>query len=99
MAISDYKKTVRDLILIPYLIVDKGMTDRDKIYDIVMAWADKCDQLRKLQPSRSEFSKKVMIRIDSILGGRGKRIPPMTLKRTKQKCPCLYEELLKTHRS
>jgi hypothetical protein len=62
--ISDYRKTARDLILIPYLIVDKGMTDRDKIYDIVIQGADKCDQLRRLEPSRRDFSIRVRSRID-----------------------------------
>lgn len=45
---ADYYKNSRAIIIIPYLIVYVGMTDRGKIYDIVMKWADKRDELNRL---------------------------------------------------
>jgi hypothetical protein len=93
--VEDGRKTARDLIIIPYLIVDKGLRDRNQIYDIVMAWADKCHQLSRLKPSRSEFSIRVISRIDTVLDSTDK-VPPMTLERTKQQCPELYRTLIQS---
>lgn len=88
--LSDYRKHSRDLIIIPYLVVCKGLTDRDEIYDVVMNWADKCNELRKLEPSRREFSIRIRSRIEEVMRDR---IPPMTLDTLKQKCPELYETI------
>jgi hypothetical protein len=88
--ISDYRKTARDLILIPYLIVDKDMTDKDKIYDIVMAWADRCDRLRGLEPSRHDFSSRVRSRIDQVIRDR---VPPMRLETVRENYLQLYRTL------
>jgi hypothetical protein len=88
--IADYRKHTRDLIIIPYLIVCKGMTDRNEIYDIVMNWADKCNELRRLEPSRREFSVRVRIRINEVMQDR---VPPMTLNTLKEKNRELYERL------
>jgi hypothetical protein len=60
-------KHARDLIIIPYLVVCRGITDRNQIYDIVMDWADKCDKLRRLEPSRHGFSVRVRSRIDEVM--------------------------------
>lgn len=43
--IDDYRKRSRDLILVPYFVVRKGMTDINEIEAIVMKWADKCGEL------------------------------------------------------
>jgi hypothetical protein len=91
--VENGRKTARDLILVPYLIVDKGLTDRNQIYDIVMTWADKCHELQRLKPSRSEFSMRLISRIDTVLDSDDK-VPPMTLERTKQQCPELYKALI-----
>jgi hypothetical protein len=82
--IEDYRKHARDLILVPYLVVRKGMTDQDQIYDIVMSSADKCAELKRLEPSRREFSIRVSRRIDEVVRDR---IPPMTFETLKEKCP------------
>ncbi len=86
--IDDYRKHARDLILIPYLVVRKGMTDKSHISDIVMEWADKCAQLRRLYPSRREFQKRTCSRIDEVAI---KRIPHMKLSKLREK----NEELCK----
>jgi hypothetical protein len=88
--ISDYRKTARDLILIPYLIVDKGMTDRDKIYDIVIQWADRCDQLRRLEPSRHDFLTRVRGRIEEVMRDK---VPPMRPDTLRENSLQLYQTL------
>jgi hypothetical protein len=40
--IEDYRKHVIGVILIPYFVVIKGMTDFNQIFDIIMQWLDKC---------------------------------------------------------
>jgi hypothetical protein len=86
--IEDYRKHARDLILVPYLVVIKGMTDEYQIYDIVMQWANKCAELKRLEPSRQEFAARVRSRIEQVTRYR---VPPMTFETLKEKCPELYE--------
>ena len=88
--IADYRKHAVNLIIIPYLVVCRGMTDRNEINDVVMHWADKCAELRRLDPSRREFSVRVRSRIDEVMKDR---IPPMTLDTLKEKSGELYETL------
>jgi hypothetical protein len=88
--IEDYRKHVRDLILVPYLVVSKGITDQDQVYDIVMQWTDKCGELKRLEPSRREFSNRINSRIEEVMRDR---IPPMTFETLKEKSPELYETL------
>jgi hypothetical protein len=88
--IEDYRKHARDLIIIPYLVVCRGMTERNEIFDIVMQWADKCNELKRLEPSRHEFSIRIRSRIDDVMR---ERIPPMTLQTLRQKNQYLYETL------
>ena len=89
--IDDFRKRSRDLILVPYLVVRRGMTDVDQIQDIVMQWADKCDELYRLEPSRRKYEKEVRSRILEVMQIR---IPPMRLERLKEKNSELYEKLL-----
>jgi hypothetical protein len=88
--IDDYRKHARDLILIPYLVLDRGITDEEEVYDIVMEWVDKCGELRRLDPSRREFEKRVYSRIDQV---KQDRIPHMKFDTLKEKNPRLYESL------
>jgi hypothetical protein len=89
--IEDYRKHARDLILVPYLVIRRGMTDETQISDTIMQWADKCGELRRLQPSRREFAYKVRSRTHEVM--QGDRIPPMRLETLKEKNPSLYEKL------
>lgn len=66
------------------------MTDRNEIHDIVMQWADKCGELRRLDPSRREFSVRVRSRIAEVMRDR---IPPMTFGTLKEKNRELYKAL------
>jgi hypothetical protein len=88
--IHDFRKRSRDLILVPYLVVRRGMTDVDQIHSIVMGWADKCGELKRLEPTRSQYSNRVRSRIYEVMRDRK---PWMSLKRLKEKNPRLYETL------
>ena len=50
--IADYHKHLANHIIIPYLVVFIGMRDRNEIQDVVMKWADRCAEVRRLDPSR-----------------------------------------------
>jgi hypothetical protein len=88
--IDDHRKSVRDLILVPYLVVRRGMTDEVRIRDTIMQWADKCAELRQLDPSRREFERRIQSRIYE---SAQERIPPMRLETLKEKNPELYKHL------
>lgn len=89
--IADYRKHARDLILVPYLVVRRGMTDVDQITQIVMKWADKCAELYRLEPSRREYEKRVRSRTYEVMRDR---IPYMGLETLKEKNPDLYQRLI-----
>jgi hypothetical protein len=88
--IEEYRKHARDLILVPYLVINKGLTDEDEICDIIMKWADKCDEVRRLDPSMREFEKRVYSRIDEV---RRNRIWHMKLETLKEKNYDLWKRL------
>jgi hypothetical protein len=90
--IEDYRKHARDLIIIPYLVVSRGLADKDQISDVVMHWADKCGELRRLDPSRREFADRVRSRTYEVMHG-DRRVPPMKLDTLKDKNPELYQNL------
>jgi hypothetical protein len=80
--IEDFRKRSPDLILVPYLVVRRGMTDVEQITQIIMIWADKCAELYKLEPSRREYKKRVMSRVYEVMRDR---IPPMRLETLKER--------------
>ncbi len=88
--IEDYRKHARDLILVPYLLLRRRITDPEQICDIVMQWADKCAELRRLDPSRREFECEVRTRIQEV---ERDKIQHMSFERLKEKNPDLYETL------
>jgi len=88
--IDDYRKRARDLILVPYLIVRKGIMDEDEVTDRIMQWADRCAEVKKLNPSRSEFEHKTRTRTDEVMQSR---IPPMGLTKLQENNPKLYKEV------
>jgi hypothetical protein len=59
------------------------MTDRNRIYDIVMKWADKCNELKRLEPSRREFSVRVRSRLDNVMRDRMSYMLLETLKKKR----------------
>ncbi|HEX6253813.1 MAG TPA: hypothetical protein VFZ55_06300 [Nitrososphaera sp.] len=88
--LDDNRKLVRDLIIIPYLVLRRGIADVNQIIRIVMAWADKCSELRSLEPSRREFEKRIQSRLYEVMRDR---IPPMRLETLREKNPDLYKRL------
>jgi hypothetical protein len=88
--INDYRKLARDLIIIPYLIVRRGITDINEIEAIVMKWADKCDEVESLRPSYREFERRVRSRIDEVLHDM---IPPMRFDKLQEENPELAQKL------
>jgi hypothetical protein len=95
--IDDFRKRSRDLILVPYIVVRRGMTDVDQIHNIVMQWADKCAQLYRLEPTRHEYSNRVRSRIYEVMRSNP-RIPPMRLETLKKENSDLYRQLYVTIR-
>jgi hypothetical protein len=51
-------------ILAPYLITVKGL-DYDKAYDIIEAWLDKCNEVRRLEPSWTAFRYRLRYCLDT----------------------------------
>jgi hypothetical protein len=89
-SIGDFRKRSRDLSLVPYLVLRRGIKDVNKITEKVMQWADKCAQLYRLEPSRREYEKEVRSRVYEVMQDR---IPYMGLERLKEKNPDLYSHL------
>lgn len=57
-----------------------------------MQWADKCDELYRLEPSRRKYEREVWSRIYEVMQSNP-RIPPMRLETLKEKNPELYRQL------
>jgi hypothetical protein len=88
--LNDYRQIARDLIIIPYLIVRRGITNTDEIEAIVMGWADKCNELEPLNPTYREFEKDMRYRINVV---RRKMIPPMSFDTLQKENPELAKML------
>jgi len=88
--LDDYRKYCVDLIMIPYLIVRRGMIDEDQIMSIVMQWADRCDKVEPLRPRYYEFERRVRARIDSVMRDM---IPPVSWSRLLEHNPDLAQKL------
>jgi hypothetical protein len=89
--IADYRKGARDLILIPYLVVRRGL-EPNQVYDIVLAWAKECNKLKPLEPSYTTYSNKVRTRIKEVVKAK---IPPMTWAKLLETRPDIAELLIK----
>lgn len=93
-AIADYRKNALDVIIIPYLVVIKGLTDLNQIQDIAMQWLDKCDQLKRLD-SRQAFVARIQSRTHQVMEAHAKdeAIPPKKWETLKKENPDLYRQL------
>ena len=88
--LDDYRQRARDLIIIPYLMVRRGITDINEIEAIVMRWADKCNELESLRPSYREFEREMRSRIRVVLRDM---IPPMRFDTLQEENPKLAKML------
>ncbi len=73
----------------------RRIIDPEQICDVVMHWADKCAELRRLDPSRREFEHRTRQRIREV---ERDKIPHMSLDRLKENKPELYKKLSTTGR-
>jgi hypothetical protein len=85
--IDDFRKNAADLILIPYLVLIRKLSDSE-VYNIVRSWLDKCSKLRPLDPNYTDS--RIMY---AIRQSRQKRILPMSLQIIKQHNENLYNLL------
>jgi hypothetical protein len=88
--IEDFRKTTIGLILSRYLINVKKL-NYNQAHAIIWEWLDKCQQLRRLEPSRSYFDRYV-VRYQLKEAQRNKRWP-MKLETLKEKYHELYKQL------
>jgi hypothetical protein len=88
--LDDFRQIVRDLIIIPYLIVRRGITDINEIESIVMRWADKCNELEPLNPTYREFERDVRYRIRVVMRDM---IPPMSFDKMREENLMLAKKL------
>jgi hypothetical protein len=72
-------------------VLNRGITDEYKLSNMVMQWADKCADLRRLDPSRQEFEYRVRTRIRQVIQGR---LPHMGLDRLKEEYSELWKKIM-----
>jgi hypothetical protein len=87
LQIDDFRKNAVDLILIPYLVLIRKLSD-SAVYNIVRTWLDKCSKLRPLDQNYTDSRIKYVIR-----QSRQKRILPMSLQIIKQRNEKLHNLL------
>jgi hypothetical protein len=90
-SIDDYRKEVIFWILVPYLCTIKDIQDDDEIHQVVDEWLDKCEQLRRLEPSRRDFDRRIA---DAIEWARDDDKLPTKLQTIKEDYPDLYKKLM-----
>jgi hypothetical protein len=88
--LADYRKYCASLIIIPYLVVRRGIRDQDQIMSIVMQWATRCDQMEPLRPGYYEFERRARSRIDTVMCDM---IPPVSWSRLVEQNPELAQKL------
>lgn len=88
--IADFRKRSRDLILVPYLVLNKGITDESQVTQIVMRWANKCAELYRLEPTRYEYERRIRSRVFEV---KRDRIPHMRFDTLKEENSELAKKL------
>jgi hypothetical protein len=87
--VADGRKRLIYWVLAPYLITVRGL-DYDKAYTVLEEWLDKCDRLRRLQPSWNFFE----YRIDYCLDlSEEKSMKPSGFDALQAKSPDIYQAL------
>jgi non-catalytic primase subunit PriX-like protein len=84
--IGDYRKQAVDLIIAPYLIIVRRLSQPD-VSNIINLWLDKCDEVE-----RFDFRSKDRIGI-AIRNVYNKNIPPMKLATLEKSKPELYHKI------
>lgn len=89
--IDDHRKLVVGLILSRYLTNVKKLGGNEASA-IIWQWLDKCEQLRRLEPSRHYFDREVVSR--QLEQAWQSKIWPMRIDTMLQKYPDLYKKLI-----
>jgi hypothetical protein len=92
LQIDDFRKNAADLILIPYLVLIRKLSDSE-VYNIVRSWLDKCSKLKPLDPNYTD--NRIMY---ALRQSRQKQILPMSLETIKQHDEKLYNLLTSNDR-
>ena len=88
--ISDYRKLVVGLVLVPYLVVIKKLPNEES-HNIINEWLMRCDVIRKL-----DFDPKYLIN-NNIKTSMKKLIPPISINKLETNYKSLYLLLLQDH--
>ena len=87
--VEDNRKDLLYWVLAPYLITVRGL-DCDIAYAILDAWLDKCDEVRRLEPGRTEFRYRIRYCLDSAENQERK---PIKFETFKEYYPDIYKRL------
>lgn len=86
--LADDRKYVVDLILAPYLIVDRRL-DEQAAYSVIIEWLDKCNQIRPLDFDPRDRT------IQKIKQAKRIQIPHMSWSRLQERHPKFLEKTIK----
>ena len=84
--VEDFRKEIVELILVPYLVKIKGLTDNE-VRQTVKEWLDKCQSLRKLDWSWYGVNKRIN---QALRNTHSKQYGPMSKQKIKSNHTDLY---------
>jgi hypothetical protein len=87
--IADHRKQTIDLVLVPFLIVIRGLSFEES-YSIIRDWIVRCNNIEMLKPSIEYFDNKLKAAINNSIQSR---IPPILQGNIEKKYPNLYRYL------
>jgi hypothetical protein len=92
--ILDHRKSTIDLLLAPYLVNIRYLSF-DQAYSIISDWTMRCNTIRVLEPSLSNFlDYRIKLAIDR---SAQNRIPPIKLEAMRKKYPGWYKDFEEWH--
>jgi Primase X len=87
--IADHRKQTIDLVLVPFLIVIRGLSFEDS-YFIIKDWIVKCNSVEMLKPSIEYFDNRIKAAINNSIQNK---IPPILQENIEKKYPEWYRQL------
>jgi hypothetical protein len=95
IGVEDQRKDLLFWVLAPYLITIKRL-DYEQAFDILDSWLAKCSQVRRLEPTISEFHRRNNYRLKRCADKleEGKPWWPISLETFQEYYPDLYKEVL-----
>ena len=90
--IVDHRKYVVSLILIPYFVNIKCLSDRDSIIKLIKEWLTKCSKLRRLDITyTNNFDYKIKYHIDRCKSN--KNLKPIRFDKLRESNPDFYRTI------